>query len=372
MPGVANNNEKGFWEDLDLVAINIELLEVLDQSWSSIGRISNQAFLQNSIDDLKIRAIRMLNEKTSRSALFGFKDPRTVKLLPFWKDVFDYLSLDVSYIIALRNPLGVAESLRTRDGFDYVRSFYLWLEHIVLSMQESKGFKNVVVDYDLLLEQPIFEIERIAKALSLSVSQDNERLDEFSKVFLDKKLRHSRYSLSDLNSQSNLPCKLFDTYSIMQKLASDDLTTQDNFVGSFFEEIDNSLFNFKHAFDYVDRLCAESLQTKVALSQSNQQVSDLNQHVSDLNQHVSDLNQHVSDLNQHVSDLNQHISDLNNQAFDLNEKFNECKLIQDSLKNQILGLNNTIVSIYDSKLWKITRPYRVVIEFIRDVRKHFY
>jgi hypothetical protein len=91
-----------------------------------------------------------------------------------------------------------------------------------------------------------------------------------------------------------------------------------------------------------------------------------------LNQHVSDLNQHVSDLNQHVSDLNQHISDLNNQAFDLNEKFNECKLIQDSLKNQILGLNNTIVSIYDSKLWKITRPYRVVIEFIRDVRKHFY
>ena len=58
---------------------------------------------------------------------FGFKNPRMARLLPFWQAVFNELDISPSYVIAIRNPKGVAQSLQKRAGFDFEKSYYLWL-----------------------------------------------------------------------------------------------------------------------------------------------------------------------------------------------------------------------------------------------------
>ena len=81
-------NDKGFWEDSDLNAFNEDILKELKLSWSSLTAIN--------FDDLDMlckkgyldRADALLREKVTKKGIFGFKDPRTTKLLPFRKRCF--------------------------------------------------------------------------------------------------------------------------------------------------------------------------------------------------------------------------------------------------------------------------------------------
>src|SRR5215207_145920 len=107
MPPFEENNSKGFWEDLDINALNNEMLHSLKSDWhfltpihpSDVDTLCKNGYLQ--------RAIELLREKTAGVKVFGFKDPRVAKLLPFWKDVFVHAQLNVSYVLVVRHPLSV-------------------------------------------------------------------------------------------------------------------------------------------------------------------------------------------------------------------------------------------------------------------------
>ena len=109
---------------------------------------------------------------------FGFKNPRMARLLPFWQAVFNELDIRPSYVIAIRNPKSVAQSLQKRDGFDFEKSYYLWLEHVLPAILETGGATRVVVDFDLLMADPSSQLKRMAKALGLPFDPDSPRIQE--------------------------------------------------------------------------------------------------------------------------------------------------------------------------------------------------
>ena len=176
-------NDKGYWEDVDIGALNVEMLSAIQSDWSFLAPVEpadTQALLKKGYF---LRAVELLRNKIGGSPLFGFKDPRMARLIPFWKEVFGYLSLDASYVIALRHPLSVAMSLARRDGFDRERSYLLWLSHVVTSLSDSAGARRVIVDYDLMMQEPDRELARIAKQLGLQV--DPEEAGKYKAEFLD-------------------------------------------------------------------------------------------------------------------------------------------------------------------------------------------
>jgi hypothetical protein len=106
MPAMPDN-VKGFWEDIDLNALNMEMLSALESDWHHLAPIE-----PDDVDVLHkkgyfLRAVELLRQKVGNAPVFGFKDPRVAKLLPFWKGVFSHCELDTSYPRGLARPTSV-------------------------------------------------------------------------------------------------------------------------------------------------------------------------------------------------------------------------------------------------------------------------
>ncbi|WP_158601829.1 methyltransferase domain-containing protein [Pararobbsia silviterrae] len=196
MPAVGGNNEKGFFEDVDVNRLNIELMNALGIEWHSIRDFDLERLPPAVLDGFQIRALTLLRGKIN-GRIFALKDPRIARLMAFWKPVFDRVGVPVSYVIAVRNPMSVVQSLAKRDGFTEELSYLLWLAHVVPALIATRDVSRVLVDYDTLLDAPGPELERMAREMGLAL--DARHVQTFSEEFLEGGLRHTRFQPQDLD-----------------------------------------------------------------------------------------------------------------------------------------------------------------------------
>src|SRR5688572_243565 len=78
MPPAPDNNEKGFFEDVDVNAINAELYRSLgeDYEWHALAPLPREALLHERNSHLRLRAIELLTSRLQGVDRFGLKDPR--------------------------------------------------------------------------------------------------------------------------------------------------------------------------------------------------------------------------------------------------------------------------------------------------------
>lgn len=69
---------------------------------------------------------------------------------------------DVHYVIALRNPISVADSLSRRDGFAPEKSYLMWVDHMLTILRETAESAYVMVDYDQIVTAPETALDRLA------------------------------------------------------------------------------------------------------------------------------------------------------------------------------------------------------------------
>jgi O-antigen biosynthesis protein len=369
-PGLVDNNEKGFWEDLDVNALNIEILNALNHDWHTLAPIREDEFSRTDLGPLLIRAVELLRQKTKSIDIWGIKDPRIARLLPFWKQVFRHVDLLPSFIIALRNPLSVAQSLKVRDGFNDVKSYYLWLEHMVSAIIESGGHKRVVVDFDRLMDQPEEQLRRISAVLDLHA--DDTGLREYTTSFLEERLRHSRYKREDLLLDPFVPKLVSETYAILDGLSRDEIAIDAPEVSEAFTLAARHLDDISPALFYA-------AQTDMRLAVLNQTVTEKVEQIAELNQVVVSRDQQITSLAHAVAECNSQIKILNlalgerdghieglTQA--LGERDGHIEGLTQALwerDNHIAGLaqiaadldvlNSAMIS---SRSWRITRPLR--------------
>ncbi|MDP3694872.1 MAG: hypothetical protein Q8R42_02015, partial [Desulfocapsaceae bacterium] len=143
------DNPKGFWENRECIAINEELLRHFNSAYDCLDLRFESVVDDSFIRALKDRAIQLINRYLDESdGLWGFKDPRTCRLLSFWRDVFQSIKCDVCFVIVLRNPVSVVASLTKREQLPEEKSYLLWLQHVLPAVMNTEGQKRVVVDYD--------------------------------------------------------------------------------------------------------------------------------------------------------------------------------------------------------------------------------
>jgi hypothetical protein len=213
-------NPKGFWEDLNILEFNENLLATLGMKWHSTSLISSEGMQFNQNAELIDQARDLIRLKVdgSKNKLFGFKEPRTAKLLSFWQKVFQGEPYSVSYLLVYRNPLSVAQSLKKRDGFELTRSYLIWLLHVIPCLSQSVESQRVLVNYDDLLEDPVCIVSGISKQFELSL--DAALLHDYATDFLDKELRHTRHTLEDLRLDTTCPELVRKVYSFLEEVRS--------------------------------------------------------------------------------------------------------------------------------------------------------
>jgi LPS sulfotransferase NodH len=219
------DNPTGYWEDKRIVELNEKLLSLLGLNWESISLIDESCWQRDDVQALIGDAVAYLQSNFLSHPLWGFKDPRTVRLLPFWKEVFQRAGVDDRYVLAIRHPLGVANSLARRQCTEPGISHLLSLVYLVPFLRQISSRPVVVTDYDLLMEDPSGQLQRIARGLDLPIGEPEKmQLEEFSRAFLDPALRHGYFSRHDFDTVPVVSALIREAYFRLFELATDRLT----------------------------------------------------------------------------------------------------------------------------------------------------
>ncbi|MBA4142213.1 MAG: hypothetical protein H0X43_04220 [Nitrosospira sp.] len=299
MPASGGINDKGFWEDLELFALNNELLSSIGSDWHHLAPIG-----QGDVETLRekgyfLRAAELLARKVEEGTVYGFKDPRTVKLLPFWKEVFLECQVDLRCLLVVRHPLSVVQSLAKRDGFDAEKSYCLWLGHVIEMLSGSSGLKCVLVDYDKLMLSPESEIARIAKRFELEI--DRAELEHYKYAFLDKSLQHTIHDLSDLSLDDACPPLVHEIFATLRDVASDNLGLDDPVLGKQLAAWTDEYNRLKQILNLADRLFARNVTANRAVTERDKQIANLEQALDERERHIVNISQAQSEINSRIT-----------------------------------------------------------------------
>lgn len=223
MPPLSGVNDKGFWEDLEIVDLNVEMLATLRSDWHYLSAITPEDIENLRAKGYIERAVALLEAKLGQSNVYGFKDPRTSKLLPFWMHVFNEMGILPQFILAIRNPLSVVESISKRDKFDPKKSYLSWLDHVLTCLKQVSHDRVLVVDYDRLIQNPDRQFDRVSRFLGMAV--DEHELSHYKTDFLDTNLRHTVFDIGDLQADPNCPALLHDVYTSLLSAADSNALT---------------------------------------------------------------------------------------------------------------------------------------------------
>lgn len=340
------DNQKGFWEDSDINAINIEMLNAVGSDWHHLAAIEAKdiEILRNK--GYFLRAVKMLHEKVGDAPTFAFKDPRVAKLMPFWQEVFSHCQFDVSIVMAIRHPLSVAKSLAARNGFDAEKSYLLWLGHVITSLTCCVGNKRVLVDYDRLMQSPDGELTRIAKCIDLKI--DPAELQSYKTEFLDQGLRHTVYDLNDLLSDEHCPSIVREIYIALLDVASDKARLEDVALQNKIAHWSDEYERLKPPLLLIDRLFTQKAAAMHAVAERDGQITNLNQVMAERDGQIASLNQVVAERDGQITVLSHAAAERN---------------------MQMAGLHSDLDEIRRSRSWRLTAPLRYVGHHARDFKR---
>lgn len=165
----ARSNEAGFWEHAGIVTQHERLLSRMGRVWH--GPKGTHPFPQDWLDsdeareaELQLTAI-VEQELRATDRVWGFKDPRTARLLPLWNRIFRQLEVTPTYVLSIRHPAAVTRSLQKHNGMDIARGELVWLLHNLDALHQAGDQLSLVVDYDLIVADPKAQARRLAGAL---------------------------------------------------------------------------------------------------------------------------------------------------------------------------------------------------------------
>ncbi|MBZ0072511.1 MAG: glycoside hydrolase family 99-like domain-containing protein [Burkholderiaceae bacterium] len=399
--GLPRDNDKGFFEDAEINALDNELLRKLCRDWHTLTPVLLADLATPAVAEFKPRAVEILRSRLSATNCFGLKDPRIPRLLPFWQDVFAHLQARVSYVIACRNPLSVASSLAERDGFDFEKSYYLWFEHMLQSVMQTTNQPRIVVDYDRLVDDPAGQLQRIAKNLELTFAPESLEFTEYRTQFLEDSMRHTRYRAQDLHLDKSVPSNVSVLYSALTELAADAVQFDDRKVTSLVSQVDAQFRDSYPALRYM-QTCDERAAALAHKANEQQKLIQIEREVADdLRQDAEkmggDLHAISAQLDEQIKNnttLQQELIQIEREVADglrqeVEKMGGDLQVISSRLDEQIRNnvtlqarlalaermkesLENDIRLIRMSTSWKLTHPLRAIVRTVRSVRNAVY
>ena len=214
------DNEPGFWEPFEIVQAHDRLLREAGSSWDDVSPIDADWFDSPAAREFEDELVELLSANYGKSRLFVVKDPRVCRLIPLWLRVLARFESDPSFVITVRNPLEVAESLRRRDGFTSQKSQLLWLRHVLEAERATRSLPRTWVSYENLLVDWTPVAARIAADLGLTWRRMNHQSRVEIERFLSSEYRHHSFSTENLLATPRVLPSVKRLYSLVNEAAN--------------------------------------------------------------------------------------------------------------------------------------------------------
>jgi hypothetical protein len=265
-PAPTPDNPRGHWERWEIVEFHDRILRLFNRDY--LGRFHDFALPVAWWADPRVAQIRhemiAFLENRMGDGYFGFKDPRTVRLMPVWHQIFNELKLAPKLVLCLRDPAQVARSLHARDGLDPAIGEYRWLVHLIDFFRFVNSYDFCTVEYEGWFGNPSANLEKLRKFLDLPWQQSESDLALVLSGIIDPALRHD----DSQHRKANHPL-VRSLYEIISRADQDaDAEAQIAYIVSQFVGFQQLQKPFQQAFEEVAKVAAqfaEAGQERVAL-----------------------------------------------------------------------------------------------------------
>ena len=209
------HNPLGYFENECIsYKINDALLAHLGASWDNPPLVAEGWEHDPSLEPI-VQEAKSVLKTFSKHSQWGWKDPRTTVLLPFWKSLIPNLR----FVICVRHPLEVAASLAKRDRIPIQKGVYLWNQYMQAAIRSTQGCPRLFSFYEDYFQNASREIDRLVEFCEL------KKLDDMSVLHnsISTKLRHHSSETIDLLNQDKLLTEYKLFYAELRTLTSDTL-----------------------------------------------------------------------------------------------------------------------------------------------------
>lgn len=254
--GNADWNPTGFWEDKEIVyGVNGKLFSRLNFAPYGLLTIPDADQVGAKTADIRAAAGMILTRRLMDADHYGFKDPSTIKVMPFWRAVFRDLELDDYYVIALRNPLAAARSYQKLTGCELELGLLLWCAHLLQAVEATHGLRRMVVSYDVLLQDPRLQLDRMAATFQLGDVNEQEA-EYYAREFLNQKLNRFQASEDEFMVHPAVKAASLcqDIYECLLKAAQDEWPLDGVEFKSRWQRIISEYATLYPMYAYLDRL----------------------------------------------------------------------------------------------------------------------
>ncbi|BBX47790.1 hypothetical protein GCM10009641_11660 [Mycobacterium cookii] len=127
-----SDDERSRWTSADLLTFHDRLLSELEIAHCDLGEIPDlptESWAEDPVRAIREEMVEWLREELIRNRHFGFYDPRAVWLLPNWDEICAELGVKVRYMLCVREPAQVAQSLEALGLVDLRGAEYRWMVH---------------------------------------------------------------------------------------------------------------------------------------------------------------------------------------------------------------------------------------------------
>jgi len=160
------DNPEGFWENLQFVKLNEEILSAHGGAWDMPPSLSANWELSPETTPFHDRAKQIIRQFENHG-LWGWKDPRNSLTIDFWKTLLP----EMKVLICLRNPLDIVRSLSKRGYSSPEFGFRLWSVYNQHLLDAIPSENRIITHFDVYFNRPRAELERVLTLLGVSATE---------------------------------------------------------------------------------------------------------------------------------------------------------------------------------------------------------
>ncbi|MCR4265857.1 sulfotransferase family protein [Nitratireductor sp. ZSWI3] len=185
-----NDNATGFWEPVDAVMLNEQLLASVGSNWIESSRFPVESVPEPALKAFRQGAGEFIDQQYSGHDLIVLKDPRVCRLFPLWEEVLRERGYAAHVILALRSPWECARSLYARNEYPLEAGLLSWLRYELQAERDSRSVPRCATSYEKLLSDWRAVVAGISASLGIQWPVPVEQAEADIDAFLSAGARH--------------------------------------------------------------------------------------------------------------------------------------------------------------------------------------
>ena len=327
LTGRSVENPYGFWERRDIRQICDRLLHAAGADWWKVASFDTVAIPHAVLADQRRRFEKVITELDRHDA-WVIKEPRLCLLLPV---LLDFLA-DPVCIHVVRNPLEVARSLQTRNGFSIPAGIALWEMYNRRALSASSNVSRIFVSHESLMLRPAETTGALLTELADSygielTGTDIGHITRFINPSLYRRRATEDETREFLTSSQCALWQHFHSEQVGNHAGGEPLSSV---TRQHLYDLESTQMSLIHYKDVGNDLNEKTIELNAVLKQSNARIEDLRRRIHDLDHKNREMG---ITLTRHVATIQKHTATIRDRE-------------------------RKIRNIHDSTSWKVTAPLR--------------